>query len=353
MNAKPGLHAVSAPEAFGTLRVALVAQFPALLDSLGCAPAPVLRRAGIPLRLLANAENRIGYQTVGRLLVESMRATGLPHVGVLAGEHFAPSVALGEVIELMRNSPTVEAALQALVLHHYLNDSGAAPMLLPQSARRVALAHAIYWPEVPALDAFYDAAIAYGMQIMRVLCGANWRPLQVSLARSPPSDLAPYRRMFGPRIRFDANMSAIEFAPEVLQRPIAGADPVRYAALRDALRERLLSDKASLTDQVGKALRSMILAGTASASSLASLFSISDRVLRSRLALERTTVRALLQQTRLAMALQLLRTTQLSVSEVSTAVGYADPPSFVRAFKRGFVGVTPGQWRMQSQRSAR
>ena len=140
-------------------------------------------------------------------------------------------------------------------------------------------------------------------------------------------------------------MSAIEFAPELLQRPVPGADPARYALLRDRLQERLLSDQGSLTVQVTKALRPMILAGTASASAVASLFSLSDRVLRNRLASEHTSVRQLIQELKLAMALQLMRTTHLAVSEVSAAVGYADPPSFVRAFKRQYGGVTPGQWR--------
>jgi AraC-like DNA-binding protein len=339
-------------DTFGTLRVALVAQIPVLLETLGCDSAQVLRRAGVPSRLFANIENRIGYQTVGRLLFESVRATGLAHFGILAGEHFAPAVALGDVIELMRNAPTVEAALRALVLHHYLNDSGAVPTLLPQSERRVALAHSIFWHEVPALETFYDAAMAYGMQIMRLLCGRNWRPLRVTLAHSPPPDLAPYRRMFGPRMGFDAKLSAIEFDADLLKKPVIGADPARYALLRDQLQQRLLLDKVTLTEQVRKALRPMILAGTASASNAASLFSMSDRVLRGRLALERTTVRRLLLQARLEMALQLLRSTQLTVSEIGVAVGYADPPSFVRAFRCHFKGATPGQWRAEAAHGA-
>ena len=340
-------------EAFGTLRVALVAQIPALLDTLGCDSALVLRRAGIPPRLFADAENRIGYQIVGRLLDESVRATGLAHFGVLAGEHFAPAVALGDVIKLMQNSPTVEAALRALVLHHYLNDSGAVPTLLPRNGGRVALAHSILWHDVPAIETFYDAAMAYGMQIMRLLCGGKWRPLQVTLAHSPPPDFAPYRRMFGPHMRFDASISAIEFAADRLKRPVVGADPARYALLLEELRRRLRRDKVSLADQVRRALRLMILAGTASASNVADLFSISDRVLRGRLAVERTSVRRLLQQTRLDMAIQLLRSTQLSVSEIGAAVGYADPPSFVRAFRSHFSGVTPGEWRLQTLPRAR
>ena len=335
-------------EAFGTLRVALVAQIPALLDTLGCDSTVVLRRAGIPPRLFASAENRIGYQTVGRLLDESVRATGLAHFGVLAGEHFAPAVALGDVIKLMQNSPTVEDALRALVLHHYLNDSGAVPTLLPRSDGRVALAHSILWRDVPAIETFYDAAMAYGMQIMRLLCGSNWRPLQVTLAHSPPRDFAPYRRMFGRRVRFDASISAIEFAADRLKMPVVGADPARYDLLLEELRNKLRRDKVALADQVRRALRLMVLAGTASASNVADLFSISDRVLRGRLAVERTSVRRLLQQTRLDMAIQLLRSTQLSVSEIGTAVGYADPPSFVRAFRSHFSGVTPGEWRLQA-----
>jgi AraC-like DNA-binding protein len=348
--------ALSAPipaETFGTLRVALVAQAPELLSALGCDATGLLRRAGISSRSLASAENRIGYQAVGRFLAASVRATGLPHFGILMGERFDPAIALGDVIELMQNSPTVEAALQALVLHHHLNDSGAAPTLLPGPGRRVTLAHSIYWYGVPALETFYDAAISYGVQIMRLLCGANWRPLRVTLAHSAPPDLDPYRRMFGPQIRFNANVSALEFPADLLQRPVVGADTARYPLLRGRLRQRILSDNVSLAAQVKRALCPMILSGTASAPNVANLFSVSDRVLRGRLAAEGATVRRLLQQTRLEMAIQLLRTTELSVSHVSAAVGYSDPPSFVRAFRSHFSGVTPGEWRAQVIRSER
>jgi AraC-like DNA-binding protein len=195
--------------------------------------------------------------------------------------------------------------------------------------------------------------VAYGMQIMRLLCGANWRPLRVSLAHSVPPDLAAYRRMFGPQLRFNANVSALEFPAALLRKPVIGADTARYAPLRDRLRQRILSDNVSFANQVRRALRPMILAGTASAPNVANLFLISDRVLRGRLAGERTTVRRLLQQTRLEMAIQLLRTTRLSVSNISAAVGYSDPPSFVRAFRSHFDGVTPGEWQARFVRSER
>jgi AraC-like DNA-binding protein len=53
------------------------------------------------------------------------------------------------------------------------------------------------------------------------------------------------------------------------------------------------------------------------------------------------------------MANQLLRSTELTVNEISAAVGYADPPSFVRAYRSQFNGVTPGEWRIQTAPGAR
>ena len=154
-------------------------------------------------------------------------------------------------------------------------------------------------------------------------------------------------------LRFDADISAIEIPAGLLARPVVGADPARYAVIRDELRQRFLRDKVSLTDQIRKALRPMILAGTASAANVAMLFSISDRVLRARLAVEGETARRLIQQARLEMASQLLRTTQLTISEIGAAAGYADPPSFVRAFKGQYLGATPGEWRLEVARGAR
>jgi AraC-like DNA-binding protein len=336
------------PEMPGTLRVSLVSHVPALLDMLGCDSAVVLRRAGIPRKLLANADNKVGYYTVGRLIDESIRATGLSHFGILAGEHFSPAVALGDVIDLMHNSPTIEAALRAFVLHHHLYDSGAVPMLIPVSARRFALAYSMFGHDVPAAEAFCDAAVAYGMQIMRMLCGKSWRPLQVKLARRRPLDVAPYTRAFGSHIRFDSSVSAIEFSSDYLVKPVRGADPERHALLLEQMQQRLLRDRISLTDQVKRALRPMLLSGTASGPNVASLFSMHERVLRGRLAAEGTTIRLLVRVAKLEIAAQLLRSTQLTVSEVGAAVGYSDPPSFIRAFRTHFSGVTPGEWRVQA-----
>jgi AraC-like DNA-binding protein len=236
-------------------------------------------------------------------------------------------------------------ALRQFVLHHHLNESGAVPLLVSVSARRSALAYSVLQHDVPAIDAFYDAALVYGMQVMRLMCGAKWQPLRVSLAHRPPADVAPYTRMFGANVRFNSSVCSIEFASGLMEKPVDGADPGRLARLQEEMRLRLLKNRISFSDQVTRALRPMMLFGTVSAPNIANLFSLHERVLRNRLAAEGTSVRELIQNARLDTAAQLLRSTALSVSEIGMAVGYADPPSFVRAFRKRFGGVTPGAWR--------
>ena len=332
----------------GTLRTALVAHIPAVLDAHGCDSAKALRQAGITRATLAKADGTIGYDAVGRLIDAGIRATG-PHFGLLIGEHFSPEAALGDVVHLMTSAPTVGAALHAFIFHQHLNDSGAVPVLMTAGGSRAALAYSIYRHDVPAIDAFYDAALVYGMQIMRMLCGKSWRPQLVRIAHRRPPDAAPYKRAFGPNVSFDGDVSAIEFSATVLEKPVAGADPARFALLRDRMAQRLQDSGVSFSMQVRRALVPLLLSGTATGAKVAEFFSVSERVLRNRLAAERTTMRALVQGAKLEIAAQLLQSTQLTVSEIGSAVGYSDPPSFVRAFKSGFDGTTPAVWRMRNR----
>jgi AraC-like DNA-binding protein len=47
---------------------------------------------------------------------------------------------------------------------------------------------------------------------------------------------------------------------------------------------------------------------------------------------------------RYQLACQMLQDTQLPLGAIAMALGYADAPAFVRAF-RGWAGITPGAWR--------
>jgi len=325
----------------GNVRIGPVAALPQVLSDLGVAPRRAFARAGVKLAVFRNPESRISFEALGRLFAASEALTGCRHVGLLIGERFALKD-LGAVGYLMRNSSTVGDALRALLLNLHLQDRGAAPVLLTLEPSAVILGYSIYKHGVPATAQMYDAAIAIAFRILREIGGPTWRPLTVQFAHQRPVDVRPYRRLFGPRVRFDAEVSGIAFASSWLDHSIAGADPALHELISHAI--NLGSKPIAFSEQVQSVLHQMVLSGTSSAEEVAHLFGMHERTLRKRLRAEHTSLHRLVSQTRFELAQQLLKYTQLPTSEIATALRFADLSTFSRAFKT-WAKMSPRQYR--------
>jgi AraC-like DNA-binding protein len=307
-------------------------------------------RAGVPLSTFKNPENRIAFEALGRLFSECATLTGCGHFGLLVGECCELN-GLGAIGYLMRNSTTVGEALRALLLHLYLHDRGAVPILINLEAPHVLLGYSIYRHGTPGATHIYDAAIAIGYKALKEICGATWKPLRVQLSHVPPKDARPYRRLFGPHVRFDAEVSGIVFAASWLDRPIAGADPNLRELVMQAIQQTQANSTMSFADVVLGALHQMVLSGTSSAENVALLFGMHERTLRKRLTAEGTSLHQLVSQTRFELAKQLLEYTELPLSEIASALRYADAAVFSRAF-RSWSKTSPREWRARCDRKA-
>ena len=334
---------ISAP---GDVRIGPVAALPAVLADLGVAPRRAFARARVKLAAFRNPESRISYEALGRLFEESEALTGCCHIGLLVGERFALKD-FGALGYLMRNSRTVDEALRALLVNLHFHDRGAVPLLLKLEPSSVILGYSIYKPGIPATAQMYDAAITIGFRILREIGGPTWRPLAVQFAHQRPRDVRPYRRLFGPSVRFDAEVSGIVFASFWLDHRIAGADPALYELLRRALTENLGGKPVAFSEQVQGVLHQMVLSGTSSAAEVARLFGMHERTLRKRLRAEQTNLHRLVGETRFELAQQLLKYTRLPASEIATALRYADLSTFSRAFKT-WAKMSPRQYRRLS-----
>ncbi|WP_372831682.1 AraC family transcriptional regulator [Pontibacterium sp.] len=79
---------------------------------------------------------------------------------------------------------------------------------------------------------------------------------------------------------------------------------------------------------------------------VATAFNMSISTLKRRLSDEQMTFRQIVLDFRLGMAKAYLQKSPLSANEISALLGYSDPPSFYRAFRRKF-GLSPQQYRVQ------
>jgi hypothetical protein len=161
----------------GTVRIGPILALPAVLSELDVAPRRVFARAGVPLASFRDSESRISYEALGRLLSACATLARCEHFGLLASDRLTLN-GLGAVGYLIRSSATVGQALRALVLHLHRYDRIAVPVLV--------------------------------------------RP-------EPSKDVAPFRRVFGAKVPFEAELSGVVFPAAWLDHRTEGADPQLHA----------------------------------------------------------------------------------------------------------------------------
>ncbi len=327
----------------GDVQLGPILAIPTVLSELGVRPQRAFAQAGVDLRLFKDPTSRILFEALGHLLDTCVALTGCPHFGLLVGER-SDLRSFGPLGHLMRNCASVGEAVRSLLLHFHLHDRGAAPLLLAPDPSRVLLGYSIYRHDTPAVDQIYDAAVTIGYRIMSELCGPGWKAQRVQFAHSRPTQIAQYRRLLGPNVSFDAEISGIVFESSWLDKAIEGADATLHDLLAKAIRDTEANGPMSFGEQVQGVMHQMLLSGTATAESAARLFGVHERTLRRRLEAEGKTLQQIINQTRFELAQQLLQNTGLPVSEIAAALQYADPNAFSRAFRR-WASLSPSQWR--------
>ena len=169
--------------------------------------------------------------------------------------------------------------------------------------------------------------------------------------RVPPGlTVADYESLLGMRVRFEMEQLAVLLPAAALDAPNPGADPrlrdllVSQAELRLA---QLPPRALTLTERVRQALLAALPEGDLDADAIAKQLHMSGRTLRRRLSDESTSLKAVLEGLRQAEAERYLRETTRSLDEISYLLGFSQPGSFHRAFKR-WTGRTPAAYRAEN-----
>jgi len=331
------------------LRIGATLALPAVLRSLGADPAEVLAEAGFDLALFDDPDNEISFAARSHLIAHCVARTGCRHLGLLVGQQGGLQ-SLGLLGLLVKYSPDAGTALRSLVRYMRHQVRGAATTMAVDGDKAI-LGYAIHQPQVEATDQVGDGAVALLFNIMRALCGAEWKPAEARFAHRKPEDVEPFRRFFRAPLRFDAEEYALVFPADWLNHRLPDTDPQLRQLLQkqiDALESRHGDD---FPEHVRSVLRTALVTGHARADHVAALFSMHSRTLNRRLQSFGTGFQQLVDEGRFEIARQMLENSALEVSEIAASLHYADASAFTRAFRR-WSGTTPAHWRKSRTQAA-
>lgn len=318
--------------------------------ALGWNRDALIAEAGLDGALLADPDARVP-------LVHEIRVWEVlsrEPVGLELGERLGLA-SMGVVGYAMRHGATALEALEWLecyraVLH---------PDLVPRMERRsgpegdrIVFAKVIPPPFARLREPVYTLASAM-VSTMRTLTGrSNIKARHVRYPLPRPDDPGRHERYFACPVAWGAAEFEIAFDATELTLPLPRSDPHLFSYLARRADELLarLPEVESATGRVRREVGASLASGEPRLAAIARRLAMSERTLHRRLAGEGTSFAAIVDEARRERAMLLLEDRRLSSSEVAFLLGFAEPATFIRAFRR-WTGETPHEWR-QGRRGA-
>lgn len=280
-----------------------------------------------------------------RLAIFAFRETGDELLGLKVGRK-VPLNGYGALAHAILGATTMRHALQIIVKHMRIFQT------YPRDAASLGNTrghvHLTYNHPV-RLDGFPnfvpDLFFATDLQILRHL-GGDLKGFRLELAYSP-SDQQAFIKEIGIPVEFNRNRNRLSAPAEVMNKPLPGkffTHSLAYRRLTDNLLANIKADER-LNDRIAEMI-AFARNKDIRAPDVARFLNLSERSLRRKLQQSGMNFTGLVSELRAELARSYLA--EMPVRDVAELLGYHDPSTFRRAFRR-WTGVSPRDYMGESQ----
>ncbi|HZZ11882.1 MAG TPA: AraC family transcriptional regulator [Paraburkholderia sp.] len=326
-----------------TISVGLVEETLALARAQGLDVGPIANAAGIPAPMLASSKSRVSSAQYGALWAGIARALDDEFFG--QDSHRMKS---GSFIAMTQTALSARNGAQALAravgfMRLVLDDLGAQ---IDTDAQRVRLRF-VERDGVKPTSMFAYATwfiLVYGL-----LCWLVGRRIPLIEARfrcAAPPAAHEYRLMFCDPMSFGQRESYVDLSPDFLDLPVIQTTQTVKPFLRDAPGSFIVKyrNPGSLAARVRKMLRALPMANWPAADQMAARLHVAEATMRRHLKQEGHTYQSIKDALRRDIAISELQDTARTIADIASAVGFAEPSAFHRAFRK-WTGMRPGDYR--------
>lgn len=328
----------------GSLPAAYLRLLLELVAAEGIAPEPVLAGTRLRPAQLERPDTRVSSADAARAVANAVRLSGNPGLGLAYGLNTRPT-AHGYLGYAVLSSASLREALEATLRFTHVRQRDVALSLGTVGDSAILEVRELH--ELGAMRRFFlegfliglarVAGFALGLPIIQGEFWFDW---------PEPDYFAAWRGRLPP-VRFGMPAIQLRFPAGLLTCKPVLADPYAVrAALQHCEREQLLTGERP-GDVLARVRAELALgsAGYPALTEVCSRLHTSPRSLKRHLQQCGTSFSALRDEARQRDALYLLQHSTRAIQHIAQLLGYSDPPSFTRAFRR-WTGHPPSQTRL-------
>lgn len=292
---------------------------------------------------LSDAFAYIPIGVYDHLQLRAMELTNDPALGVHMAEQ-VPLTSLSTFGHLLLNCENLQDALGVFNRYHALV-SKCEPSQLHFHGDTAILTYDFprSQPDCNRLRADYGLCAV--MHLAHLLTGDVVLPSLVEFEHAEPAYITEYQRIFRCRIQYRARHTRIHVPAHFLKNRFAASNNELHRFLCSQAEALLRArDSSSLGDRIRILIKEQYRGQRPSLDVIARSLQMSGRSLRRHLQHDGVNFTQLLDEIQYEIANLLLREPSLSVKRIALQLGFDEPSSFSRAYKR-WSGVSPAQFR--------
>lgn len=319
------------------------------IKDAGAEPSQIFERLDLDPEVFVRAEAFIPCSSFARVLEQTAVLTGDRAFGLHFGANANPKD-IGALAYAVFNSPTVAVAFETAARYFHLHNEAAQATFSEENSLSY-LSYSVKDLGLSEPRQFIEYGMAVALNTLRVMVGSQWNPREVHFAHDEPPTVSEHQRLFRAPILFACPTNAFVMDREFCKQPIPAADSNLFKILSRYL-ENVLSQMPKEDQRLALIRRKIaetIKDGNPNLARIAKAIAWSPRTLQRQLSSLGTDFRTLLDDTRRRFALDYLKDSQNTLTQIAFLLGYSEVSAFNRSFKR-WTGKTPLGYRRSFDR---
>lgn len=309
----------------------------------GVSTEQILQGSRVTMAMLETPDLRVAAPDAARIVIRAFQLSANRGLGYEFGLRAHPA-AHGNVGYAAMSCSTLREAMELVMRYVHLRQQDIGLKLIPEGDEIVLEARDTH--NVGPLRQFLHESLMIGFwRMIGFMLGDARIEAEIRYDWPEPDYHAAFRERLPP-VRFGQAVTQLRIPVKYLDRRLVMAEP---SAVKKAVAQ--LESEMATTSPSAENLLERVRAelkpsadGYPDLESVASCLFMSGRTLKRKLEARSTSFQTLLDEVRYRDAMRLLENPDLDIQQIATLLGYRDPPSFTRAFKR-WSGSSPSELR--------